>query len=89
MRFELLMMDADHNETIATWDGKNGRDAAQRYANAHPGMKVYAFRIPDTDRDPIAIGMPHMNILEPGHRDWGKNAEYRRRYEAMKTEEKR
>ena len=26
------------------WDGKDGKDAAQRYANAHPGAVITAWR---------------------------------------------
>ena len=37
-----------------TWTGKDGKDAAQRYADAHPGAVVVAWRYPKCE---LKIGM--------------------------------
>jgi hypothetical protein len=31
----------------AIWDGKDGKDASQRYADAHPGVVITAWREAD------------------------------------------
>lgn len=52
--FELKITDANGAKQIATWLGTDGIDAAQRYANSHPGVTVRAWRYP---RYEIKIGM--------------------------------
>jgi hypothetical protein len=53
------------------WDGKDGLDACQRYADAHPGVSVSAWR--QANRTNVVIPSPNLNnIIEPGHRDYGK-----------------
>jgi hypothetical protein len=40
MQYELKLSSGK----TAVWDGKNGTDAAQRYADAHPGESVTEWR---------------------------------------------
>jgi hypothetical protein len=40
--YELLLGD----RTVVSWQGRDGVDAAVRYADAHPGVTVLAWREP-------------------------------------------
>ena len=42
----------------ATWVGSDGKNACERYADAHPGVTVYAWRTP---RYQLVIGMPRFD----------------------------
>lgn len=52
--FELKLGDGK----IVTWEGKDGPAAARRYADAHPGVVVVAWRYPRYD---LVIGL--INIV--------------------------
>lgn len=44
-RFELLITKVDEGKKVTvTWLGKDGKDAALRYADCHRGATVYATR---------------------------------------------
>lgn len=48
--FELLLTP----RKIVKWRGKDGKDAAERYADCHPDVTVLAWRHPKTE---IVIGL--------------------------------
>jgi hypothetical protein len=39
---------------VVIWEGISGENAAQRYADSHPGVTVYAWRYPKVE---LKIGM--------------------------------
>lgn len=50
----------DSPVTLAMWTGTSGPDACQRYADAHDGHEVYAWRTPRTH---LAIGVDPSQIV--------------------------
>lgn len=50
------------------WEGKDGLEACHRYADAHPGETVIAWR--SWPRHGLFIGM--REVIEPGHWKFGK-----------------
>lgn len=48
--FDLKLSDGQ----CVTWPGRDGEDAAHRYADAHPGAVVVAWRWPVTE---LRVGM--------------------------------
>jgi hypothetical protein len=50
LKYELLTSDG-----VKTWTGADGVDACKRYADAHPGVTVKAWRLP---RVALEIGTP-------------------------------
>lgn len=57
--FELKVIDNNGKTKIVTWVGKDGLDACHRYADAHPGVQVWAWRYPRND---VVIGDPSMIV---------------------------
>jgi hypothetical protein len=51
MTYELKLGNGD----VARWEGASGENAAERYADAHPGATVSAWREP---RVQLLVGIP-------------------------------
>ena len=67
--FEVLLV-TGKRRTWAVWEGKDGPDACQSYADSHPGnYQVIAWR--DYPRHGLFIGV--REIIEPGHWRYGKD----------------
>lgn len=64
--FELKI---DEQEKSVEWDGKDGIDAAQRYAKAHPGTVVTGWRTPKRERTGVFVANV-AQIAEPGDERW-------------------
>ena len=63
--FELQVTDPGKGDKrILTWPGVTGEDAAYRYADAHRGAVVYAWREKQTDVSPVDLRC--IRIAEPG-----------------------
>lgn len=64
--FELMI---EGQKKPVEWDGKNGKDAAERYVAAHPGAKVTAWRSPKRERTGVFVASVQQ-IAEPGDERW-------------------
>lgn len=54
--FELKITVPNEKKKTVEWRGSDGINAAQRYADAHPGTTVYAWR--EADSTGVLVGMP-------------------------------